>query len=304
VGGAVAAHFLIPESPVRSPGRLNLRGSALLSGWLLALLLGVSEGPLWGWGSVGVAGLFGAGVALFALWVLSESRAAQPLVDMRMMRLPAVWRTNLVSLLFGFVMYATFAELPQFFQTPPAAGYGFHASVTESGLILLPNTIGLFLVGLMIGRLTVRFGSKAVVLSGGLLSSASLLLLALAHDQVWQVLVATALLGIGIGLGFSAMSNLIVEAVPFEQTGVATGMNANIRTIGGAIGSQVSATLVTMGVAAGALPHESGYVHSFVVLAAAGLACALVAGLIPRRPREPVVWAVPPREPALTLADA
>jgi len=65
------------------------------------------------------------------------------------------------------------------------------------------------------------------------------LLLALAHHQAWQIYVASTLLGIGLGLAFSAMSNLIVQAVPMAQTGVASGMNANIRTIGGAIGAAV-----------------------------------------------------------------
>ena len=58
---------------------------------------------------------------------------------MKMMRIPPVWTTNLVALLFGVGMYATFAFLPEFLQTPSAAGYGFGASITESGLLLLPQ---------------------------------------------------------------------------------------------------------------------------------------------------------------------
>ena len=73
-----------------------------------------------------------------------ESRSAQPLVDMRMMRIPVVWTTNLVALLFGVGMYATFAFLPEFLQTPASAGYGFGLSITFSGLILLPSSVAMF----------------------------------------------------------------------------------------------------------------------------------------------------------------
>ena len=67
---------------------------------------------------------------------MSENRSDSPLVDMKMMRIPAVWSTNLAALLFGFGMFAMFITLPQFTETPTRAGYGFGASVTQSGLYL------------------------------------------------------------------------------------------------------------------------------------------------------------------------
>ena len=69
-------------------------------------------------------------------------------------------------------------------------------------------------------------------------------MLAVAHDERWQIYVAVAFMGLGIGLSFAAVSNLIVQAVPPAQTGEATGMNAIMRTVGGALGSQVAAAIV------------------------------------------------------------
>ena len=112
----------------------------LLSAWLVALLVALSQAPVWGWGSGRVIGLLAAAVVLAAALGGRELRAATPLIDMRMMRRPAVWTNNLVALLIGLGMYATFAFLPEFVQTPPAAGYGFGASITQSGLILLPSS--------------------------------------------------------------------------------------------------------------------------------------------------------------------
>jgi MFS family permease len=119
---AVSAVLFVPESEVRTPGRISVLPALLLSGWLVALLLALSEAPSWGWGSGKVLGLLAAAVILIAGWLASELRATTPLIDLKMMRQTAVWTNNLVALLIGVGMYATFAFLPEFVQTPSAAG--------------------------------------------------------------------------------------------------------------------------------------------------------------------------------------
>ena len=279
VAAAVAATILVPESPVRSPGRISWLPAVLLSGWLVALLVALSQAPSWGWKSGRVTGLLAAAAVLAAAWVAAELRAATPLIDMKMMRLTAVWTNNLVSLLLGVGMYATFAFLPEFVQTPPAAGYGFGASITQSGLMLLPSAITMFAAGLVAGRLARALGGKTLVVVGCLIGSGAMAMLAFAHQEQWQIYVSSALMGIGFGLAYSAMSALIVVAVPPSQTGVASGMNANIRTIGGSIGAAVMASIVTSQLASTGLPRESGYTAGFAVMAA-GLVFAALAGLL------------------------
>jgi sugar phosphate permease len=89
--------------------------------------------------------------------------------------------------------------------------------------------------------------------------------------------------GLGIGLAFASMANLIVQSVPAEQTGAATGMNANIRTIGGSLGAAVMSSLVTGNLQASGLPAESGYTEGFALLAVLCLAASLTALLVPAR---------------------
>jgi MFS family permease len=277
----VATFLFVPESPVKTPGTVNFLAAGLLSGWLIALLLGVSEGADWGWTSARVLGLFLAAAILFAAWVAVELRARVPLVDVRLMRTPVVWWTNISAFLFGFGMYSMMVVLPEFMEVPKAAGYGFAASVTGAGLALLPATAAMIVVGMSIGKITAAVGSKPPLIAGGLIGGGAFVFLAVAHDQEWQVYVAMALAGAGMGLAFSAMTNLIVDAVPSTHTGVATGMNANIRTVGGAIGSQVVTSVIVAGVAAGTLPHERGYVLSFLVLAGGMIAAAVAAMFVP-----------------------
>jgi EmrB/QacA subfamily drug resistance transporter len=281
VVAAVSAVLFVPESPVRSPGRISWLPAVLLSAWLVALLVALSEAPDWGWFSGRVLGLLAAAVVLAAAWVSAELRAATPLIDMKMMRRPAVWTNNLVALLIGMGMYATFAFLPEFVQTPPAAGYGFGASITRSGLMLLPSAITMFAAGMFTGRLARRFGSKALVVAGCLIGGGAMAILAFAHQQQWEIYLSTALMGVGFGLAFSAMSALVVAAVPVSQTGVASGMNANIRTIGGSIGAAAMASIVTAALLPSGLPKESGYTTGFAVMTGALVLAALAGLLIP-----------------------
>jgi EmrB/QacA subfamily drug resistance transporter len=278
---AVAAAIWVPESPERAPGRINVGSALLLSAWLVALLVAVSQGHHWGWSSGAVIGLFVVAAILLPTWVVAEARSSQPLVDMRMMRIPTVWTVNLVALLFGFGMYSTFAFLPQFLQTPEAAGYGFGVSVSESGLLLLPQTVASFIGGVAAGRLAASRGSKAPLVVGAALTALGMFGLTFFHDEVWMVVVESSVSGLAFGLAFAAMSNLVVDAVPQSQTGVASGMNTNIRTVGGAIGSAVVATVITGTLQPMGAPAESGYTHGFLLLALVATVAAVVAAFVP-----------------------
>ncbi|MGW7380950.1 MFS transporter [Streptomyces sp. NPDC054794] len=287
---AIAARY-VPESPKRAQGRVSWLGAVLLSAWLVALLLPLSQAGQWGWGSPKVIGLFATAVLLFAVWLTAESRSRTPLIDLRVMRLPAVWTTNLAALLFGAGMYAIWSFLPGFLQTPGSAGYGFGASVTESGLLMLPMLVAMFLSGVLGGRLAPVMGAKAQLTAGAALGAFACGFLALWHDERWQIAVVAGVFGLGIGLAFASMANLVVGSVPPEQTGAATGINANIRTIGGSIGAALTSVLVTSRLQPSGLPYVSGYTHGFTLLALLLLAAAGAALLVPvrraARPSEP-----------------
>jgi MFS family permease len=202
---------------------------------------------------------------------------------MRMMRIRGVWTTNTVAALLGFGMYASFILLPQYVETPTHIGYGFGASVTEAGLFLVPSTVMMLVFGSQTGRLEKLFGSKPPLLAGGLLALASFLMLALARSERWEIYLASALLGAGIGLAFAAMANLIIENVGPEQTGVATGMNTVTRTVGGGFGGAATASILAATVAASGYPTSHAYTQAFLLCSAA-LAVGVVAGLwIPQR---------------------
>ena len=293
---AVAAATLIPESPRTAPERLPLLPALLLAGWLLALLLPVSQGNKWGWGSSGVIALFALAAALLVVWMRVETRVPVPLIDMRMMRQRGVWTTNLVTWFVGFGLFSSFAFLPQLLQTPTGSGYGFGASITESGRLLLPSAAASFLVGLVTARLMARYGARSVIVAGTAISAFSYLALALFHETTGQVLVGITAQGLGTGLVISTSASVVIASVPAHQSGVASGMNANIRTIGGSIGSAVLAGIVTARLGPGGYPAESGYTTGFLVLAGCLVAATAAALAIPDIHRRSPGPASPVRE--------
>jgi predicted MFS family arabinose efflux permease len=272
----------IPESPVKTPAHVNYRAAALMTVGISGLLLAITQTSTWGWGSPKTLGLLAFGVALIAAWVREELRSREPLVDMRMMAIRGVWTTNAVAFLIGVGMYSSFILLPELVQEPASSG-GFGASVTTAGLFLLPATIAITIVGQMAGILERRIGSRGSLIGGALFALASYTLLVVDHSRQGEVYVAAGLLGIGIGLSFSAMANLIVQNVRQEQTGVATGMNAVTRTLGGAFGGQLAATLLASNLGGGGIPTSSGFTLSFLMWAIALAAALGFAVAVPMR---------------------
>jgi len=296
VGTAVVLVWrFVPESPIKTPSRVDVAGVLLLSGILVTLLLALTEGPDWGWGSPGVIALFVASGLMLVAWVRVELRVPEPMIDMRMLADRTVFLTNATAVFTGFAMFGAFALLPSFMQQEPGRGvdYGFGLSPFETGLYLLPGGVLGFVAGPLAGRIGQRSGSRLPLVLGMLLSAVGIAGLAMVHSQPWQISVWMAFIGIGVPFAFAAMAKLIIDAVRPSETGVATGMNTVMRTVGSVIGGQVGAAIVSAGVIAGTnVPSQSAYVTAFWVSAVVALLGAFVARAIPSRSRTPELVAV------------
>ncbi|HTU28434.1 MAG TPA: MFS transporter [Solirubrobacteraceae bacterium] len=286
---------LVPESPVRTPGSVNWVAAGLMTAGITMTLIAISETTSWGWGSARAIGLLAAGLVVCAVWVGWEARSRQPLVDMEMMRVRGVWTTNLAAFLLGAGMYSSFIVIPQFVQLPRSTGFGFGASVVLSGLYLLPSTATMFVMGMLAGRISARFGSRFSLVTGGVISAAAFGLLIVAHRHPYDFLIFAGLLGLGIGLSFAALGTLIIGAVPPHQSGVASGMNTVMRTLGGALGGQLSATFLADHLAHG-LPTVTGFTDTFVMATAFLVVCVLASLLVPKISLGPVPQAADPPE--------
>jgi EmrB/QacA subfamily drug resistance transporter len=275
------AIFGMKESPVRTPGKLDVLGATILSVSLVGLLLAISKGQAWGWGEAKTIGLLAAGVVGLVVFVLVELRVSEPLIDMKLMRIRGVWATDLVALILGFAMFGTFLLVPTLLQLPSVTGYGFGKSVTEAGLFLLPTVVMMVLFGPIAGLLNRKYGPKLPMFLGTVLVMAAFALPALGHGEIWQVLASGLLTGAGIGFAFAAMSNAIIESVPPSQTGEATSVNSIARTIGSSIGTAVVAAVITSNTTPQGLPTDAAFTDGFWVCAGVAVLAVVAALLLP-----------------------
>ena len=271
----------VPESPVRARATIDWVGAVVLSFALIAVLLGVSQGPEWGWTSPGVLGLIVGGLALLGVFVAYETHVPQPLVDMAMMARRAVWSPNVAAFTIGFAMFGSFILIPQLAEAPESTGYGFGLSATGAGLVLLPSAVAMLIVGPIAGWLGNRFGSRLPLALGALFAAGSFAVLAFAHGHLWTIALGSGLQGVGIALALAAMANLVVNAVEPTQTGVATGINTITRNIGGAVGGQITASLLASHALASGHVAESGYTIAFAVSGVAALVAFGVCFFVP-----------------------
>jgi EmrB/QacA subfamily drug resistance transporter len=291
---AVCTWRFIPESKVRSPGRINWLAATLLTVGMSCVLIAIAQTTAWGWTGLRTLILLGAGLLTCAAWIIVELRSRNPLIDMTMMRVRGVWTVNLAAFLVGGGLYAWFLLLPQFAQLPRSTGFGYGASVVVAGLYLLPCAVGMGVLGSVAGRVERRFSSRRALIAGAAVSAVACGWLTITSRHPYDMLLSSTLLGIGIGLAFAALGNLIVQAVPANQTGAASGMNTVLRTLGGALGGQIAATFVVGGTVHGGLPALTGFTETFAMAALVLTGCAIAALLIPPRDLAPIPPVAPP----------
>ncbi|MFB9364529.1 MFS transporter [Kitasatospora albolonga] len=299
----------VPTDPVVDKnGGADPLGALTLAGWLSALLIAVSQGNTWGWTSNRTLGLFAAAAVIALVWGIIEVKVKHPLVDMKMMARPAVAFTNISGLLIGFGMYGSFMVISNFAQTPEKlAHYGFTATVLHAGVMLLPSAVGSMVAAPVGALLIARRGPRLPLVLGAVLGSAAMVYLALRHSAEGDIYFASAVFGLGVGLAYAAMPAYINGAVAAEQSGIANGMNAVLRTVGGAIGTAVMAAILTGDTMKLPIPVQlptlDAYKHAFWVAAAVCLVAAVVPFAI-RRIKEIPAPAEAAASPELVKTDA
>ena len=277
-------------------GGLDLVGLGLVSGGLLGVVWGLVNGNADGWTSGPIAAALAGGALLLGAFVAWESRAAQPMVPLRLFRDRAFAAANGASLLMYFGMFGSIFLLAQFLQT--AQGH----SPLGAGLRTLPWTAMPMVVAPIAGALSDSIGGRPLMASGLALQAIALGWLALVSEPSvpYTELVGPFVLGgIGMGLFFAPVANVVLSSVRPDEEGKASGVNNAIREVGGVFGVAVLASVFSSyGGYASPETFTDGLVPAAWVGAGVLAVGALVSLAIPRKRRaEEAPVAVP-------LADA
>jgi MFS family permease len=269
LGGTVLVWGVVPRRRPGGRGRFDLAGALLVGLAAVALLLALTVGPLFGWGTPETIGLFVVSVAAFAGWVPHELSAQDPLIDLRVFRARSVVIANIATVGLGWALFGTYLLLPELVRAVPGqAGYGFSANATASGLYLLPVAIGQIIAGPLAGRLERHVSTSRIFGTGMVLLTAAVAVLASTQTGLVRLVVAMFVLGLGAGLGIQTSSALVTRDVDAGQTGISSTLNSTIRRFAGGVGSQVSvAILAALPLAGSGHSPHAAFTAAFVVVA-------------------------------------
>jgi MFS family permease len=288
VGGViafVAVLAVVPESPNRSGGRVDLVGAFLLSATLVTLLLPLAQTSTWGWGSAKVIGLLALSVVLLVLFGWSQTRIRQPLVDLVALRRRPIVLTNVASILFGFALFASMIGTAGYVQAPEESGYGFGSTILVSGLVMLPSGVMMLFFAPVAARLIRLRGAPQTLALGACIVGISWIVRIVFTGSIWWVVAGGIVLGMGIGIGYAAMPTLINEHTPPNELAAANGLNTLARSIGTSLASAVGGSILaaaTVDLGGFELPTLTSYRVLFGMCVAASFIAAALALTIPK----------------------
>jgi MFS family permease len=288
---------VVPEGLSEGPsGRFDAPGAVLLGAGLVALLLVVSKGADWGWTSGVTLGLSLTAVLLLLVWGWWESRAGEPLIDLRVAARPQVLFTNLASIAVGIGMYAVQLSVPQLLQLPTSLGYGLGQSMLGMGLWMMPAGLMMMVVSPLGARLSAARGPKTTLVAGALVMAVGYgVALGLMH-HTWGLLIVNVIYSTGVGLAYGAMPALILAAVPRSESAAANSFNTVMRSIGTSTSSAVIGAVLaqmTIVVHGHSLPTENGFRTVFAIGCGVCVLAALISMIIPARRAVPAAAAFP-----------
>ena len=275
----VAAALVLPPSP-RRPAPVDLPGAGLLALGIAGLLIVLAQGPAWGWTSpVSLAsGLLS--LTVLAVWAMVELRARHPVVNLRLLRRRPVLAANVTAFGVAIGFYPLGSLVVRYVQTPPGTGYGFGAPVLVAGLMLTPFSLASFAAARAARPLARRSSAELVVAGSCLLLIASMVLFGLARSAYWQIVLAMALDGFGVGCVYAVNPLQITSGVPAHETGSAISFYQLVRTVAYAIGSALSATVLALAIPPGhAYPTYVGYGAAAAVCTAVLIVTLVVSGM-------------------------
>jgi EmrB/QacA subfamily drug resistance transporter len=241
VAALAFGRVLIPESRDPAAPTLDVRGFALSSAGLVALVWAIIEAPARGWTSPAIVLAGFAALALLAGFAAWERRAPAPMLDLSLFRNPRFSAASATVTLGFFALFGSIFFLTQYLQA--VLGYDAFAA----GLRVMPIAAGLIMAGPLSAKLAGRVGTKFVVAAGmGFLAAGLSLITATTTESGFGLIAGYELaIGFGIGMAMAPATESIMGALPLEKASIGSAINDAARTAGGALGVAILGSVVS-----------------------------------------------------------
>ncbi len=300
LGGLIFA--TTEESPVRLQSKLDLVGATLLGAGVAGILVGVSFGPTWGWASGSTLAYLIGGIVLVVSWLVSAGVVAEPLIDIKVLRQRSVaFTVTAAGFMYGVSGLFTML-LPMLVMTPAMLGLGYGFGVDAKGTALFQTPTGLFTVvgGVIVGLLVGRGARPRMTLAAGAVSAGlGCGFAAFSHDSKGLLILFSALVGLGMGLGYASIPNLLIEAVPPQLQASTASIAGVFQSVFPAVLPVIAFTVMNNSYIAQLPPQvmqalppgtvmytSDGFKVAYLIAAGAAVACLLAALALPSRIRQ------------------
>jgi predicted MFS family arabinose efflux permease len=272
----LAAWRSMPAAPAGRSARVDPTSAVLLAGGLFLVLFLASETSLWSRHLALALILAVAAIVLLGAWAASELRSRSPLVNVRLLRHPAVAGANAVMLIGGVGMYLLLTLITRYAQTPHSAGYGFGLTDFVAGLVLVPFSLLGFVAGKLTPPVRERIGAPLLLAGSAAVVLVAFVIFAIARSSLAELFIAMAVLGFGVGSFSAAMPGVILAVTPKSETSTAMSFNQVVRSVGFSLGSAIGGLILAAGTTTGHLaPADTAYTTSALAGMAAMAAAAL-----------------------------
>ncbi|ONK15223.1 MFS transporter [Streptomyces sp. MP131-18] len=305
---ALSVRSFIPESPIRSTGRIDVGGALLLGGGLGAVLAYISLGRDLGWLSWGMIALLVAGAAALAGWAFLALRVDEPIIDIRALSRPIL--LTLLALVLAAGSFRSMLQLTGIVaQVPPDLGLGYGLGDGEAvATLLATSNLGIVVGGTCAGWIAGRFGPALPLLGGIALGTAATFAMLAGVSSLPLAIACGAMVGMAAGAIGASGYNLATSIEAPERQGTTTGLVSVVLALGSVVfsfagGEVLKATLIPGTFADGAPVSTATGVYLYVVMAGVLFALAAVPAIMLARNRSaaPAVPGAPqdPGSPAI-----
>jgi MFS family permease len=246
LSAVVVVRRMIPGGPDDTAPALSIdfAGACCLGGGLGLLLLGISEGPKWGWLSAGTLASLMLSTVLLVVWVRVELKIEHPLINLRALRSGDVLLANGAAIGLGAALYIGLSVGSLVAQAPESTEYGLALPLFWAGFVMLPLSVGSFVANGIVQRVFPGTGLAPLLPIGAVLMAAAGTLLWLSHNHLWEILLGMLVFGLGVGVSYAAMPAMVARSVAVEELGSSVGFNQVLRTVGSSLGTAVSAAVI------------------------------------------------------------
>lgn len=277
---------VIPSTTRTDRSRFDYLGAVGMGFGLVCVLLVISRGNEWGWTSTPVVLFSVAGISTLILWGIYVLKSSNPIVDLRSAKRRPILLTNIASLALGFSLFVSNITFPQILEIPQGAGPGLGVPLVMASLVVAPLGVMMMIVSPVAGRVAQKFGPRLLLISGSSALVVTYIYALFWHTEIWQILLANVLVGVGLGLSYASLPMLIMSSVEPADTGQANGLNALFRSLGTSVASAVVGAVLASNVIEQEgiwVPSGRGFEHAFIMGGVAALISVLFAAFLPSK---------------------